>query len=173
LFQVVLELLVQLQEEVISLVMAQMRNKPSFFLPQGVDIDRNTNFIVSDTENNRIRRISSTPDLTITTIAGNSISGFFGDNGPGTLASLSQPSQVTVDKQRNWIYIADFANLRIRKLDENNIITTIAGTGLIEENLNEGGQAINTSIWNPSNFNYSNWFFSLAYSSRISYIYCM
>jgi uncharacterized protein (TIGR03437 family) len=64
---------------------------------------------------------------TIYTVAGNGTDGFSGDNGPATSAQLYYPYGVAVDPHGN-IYIADFANNRIRKVS-NGVITTVAGVG--------------------------------------------
>ncbi len=64
----------------------------------------------------------------ITTIAGNGQSAFSGDGGPATQASLNDPTSVAVDAKGN-VYIADFANHRIRRIGKDGIITTVAGTG--------------------------------------------
>jgi hypothetical protein len=65
----------------------------------------------------------------ITTVAGTGTTGFSGDGGPATSARLNDPYDVTFDGQGN-LYIADKGNNRIRKVDINGIITTIAGTGI-------------------------------------------
>src|SRR5215204_7634190 len=65
---------------------------------------------------------------TITTFAGTGEYGFWGDGGPATKARLYFPHAVAVDRDGN-LYISDGGNYRIRKVDENGIITTIAGTG--------------------------------------------
>ncbi len=56
------------------------------------------------------------------------IGSFSGDGGPAIQAGLSSPTNIAVDAQGN-IYIADTWNHRIRKVDKNGIITTIAGSG--------------------------------------------
>jgi len=71
----------------------------------------------------------------ITTVAGNGlggisiISGFSGDGGPATSASLSEPFGIAVDAPGN-LFIADTGNGRIRKVSTNGVITTVAGGGL-------------------------------------------
>ena len=65
---------------------------------------------------------------TIITIAGDGNTTFAGDGGPATLASLNAPSDIEIDAS-GIIYITDFSNGRIRRIDTNGIITTIAGTG--------------------------------------------
>ena len=61
----------------------------------------------------------------IETIAGNENNGYSGDGGPATEARLDHPSGMTVDSKGN-LYIADRSNSRIRMVDTNGIITTVA-----------------------------------------------
>src|ERR1035437_267040 len=65
----------------------------------------------------------------ITTAAGNGmgISGFSGDGGPATLASLA-PEGFAADASGN-LFIADTSNNRIRKVSASGTITTVAGAG--------------------------------------------
>jgi hypothetical protein len=93
--------------------------------PIGVAIDRDRNVLIADALYHRIRRV--TPDGTITTIAGNGFPDFAGDGGPATAASLQYPTGVTLDHDGN-IFIADAANHRIRRIDHDGTITTVAGT---------------------------------------------
>ena len=65
----------------------------------------------------------------ITTIAGSNIAGAFGgDGGPATACEFHGPNDVTVDAFGN-VYVEDFLNFRIRKINTLGIITTYAGTG--------------------------------------------
>jgi uncharacterized protein (TIGR03437 family) len=91
--------------------------------PWGVAVDSAGNLYISDTENQRVRKVSKG---VIATIAGNGTS-FSGDNGPPTSAQLNQPAGVAVDSAGN-LYIADSYNNRIRKVS-NGVITTVAGNG--------------------------------------------
>ena len=85
------------------------------------------------------------PAGVISIIAGTTAgTGFSGDGGPATNARLSYPNSA-VFSENNTLYIADGYNNRIRKVDANGIITTIAGTGstgLGAENV----AAVNTPI---------------------------
>ena len=49
-------------------------------------------FLIADIENERIRKVSAAG--MITTVAGNGVSGFSGDGGPATSASLLDPHNV-------------------------------------------------------------------------------
>ncbi len=68
------------------------------------------------------------PKFTISTVAGTGTSGFSGDGGAATAASLSFPAGLTFDGSGN-MYIADSFNSRIRKVGTDGNISTIAGTG--------------------------------------------
>ncbi len=92
----------------------------------GLATDLSGNLFLCDGENNCVRKINTAG--IITTIAGNGIRGFSGDNGPATSCQLNKPTGVYADNA-GYVYIADFNNHRIRKIDPNGIITTFAGKG--------------------------------------------
>ncbi len=95
-------------------------------LPQGVAVDATGNLYIADTINNRIRLVS--PDEIISTVAGNGTFKFGADGGPATSALLNIPASVALDAARN-LYIADQVNHRIRKVNPDGIISTVAGNG--------------------------------------------
>jgi sugar lactone lactonase YvrE len=82
------------------------------------------NFILAS--NYRIKRVDGAG--IITTIAGTGVFGFSGDGGPATAAQFTFINQIITDKDNN-IYFTDEQNNRIRKIDGNGIITTVAGSG--------------------------------------------
>jgi uncharacterized protein (TIGR03437 family) len=97
-----------------------------FGYPQAIAADGEGNLFIADLGNNSVRKVSSKG--IITTVAGNGIGGFSGDGGPATKAQLSTPSGLAVDDAGN-LYIADYGNLRVRKVSTSGIITTVAGNG--------------------------------------------
>jgi sugar lactone lactonase YvrE len=94
--------------------------------PFGVATDHAGNLYFSDALNHVVRRVSTTG--IITTIAGTGAYGYNGDSIAATTAMLDYPLGVAVDLYNN-VYIADNGNYRIRKVDTNGIITTVAGIG--------------------------------------------
>jgi sugar lactone lactonase YvrE len=94
--------------------------------PYGVALDSKGNLCIGDSSNNRVRIVDTSG--IINTIAGNGTCGFSGDGGPGTSAMLCSPTGVAVDPKGN-LYIADWLNYRVRRVDGAGTIETIAGTG--------------------------------------------
>lgn len=82
--------------------------------------------------------------LTISTVAGNGVEGVSGDGGPALNATFSRPTQVAVDRRGN-LYIADYGNSRIRKVDRNGVINAFAGIG-VAGFAGDGGQAVQAKI---------------------------
>jgi sugar lactone lactonase YvrE len=114
--------------------------------PYGVAVDSAGNLYIADFSNHRIRKV--TPAGTITTAAGNGQSGSSGDGGPATAASLSGPWGVAVDSA-GTLYIADWWNVRIRKVTPGETITTVAGSG-VQGYSGDGGPATAASLGGPA-----------------------
>ncbi len=114
--------------------------------PEGMAIDGAGNLYIADAANHRVRKVS---DGVITTVAGNGHGGFSGDGGPAAAAQLNQPYDVTLDAAGN-LYIADFGNQRVRKVDTTGNITTAAGDGSSGSN-GDGGQATAAMLLGPRN----------------------
>jgi uncharacterized protein (TIGR03437 family) len=93
--------------------------------PFGVASDAAGNIYVADDVDHRLRKIAT--DGTIRTFAGTSVFGFTGDGGQATAAELAQPRAMTFDRGGNLLF-STTAGLRIRKIDQVGVITTIAGS---------------------------------------------
>lgn len=99
--------------------------------PMGVAATADGGFLIADTENHRIRRVS--PDGVITTVAGSGPAGiehgaFAGDGGPANRARLNLPADVAVAPD-GAILIADSGNGRVRRVGGDGVIRTVAGSG--------------------------------------------
>ena len=94
--------------------------------PQGLAIDNSGNLYIADMGNSCIRKV--TPSGIITTFAGTTDTGYAGDGGPATAAVLYCASDLATDANGN-VYIGDFHNQCVRKVDRFGIITTVAGKG--------------------------------------------
>jgi len=113
--------------------------------PYAVAVDAWGNLFIEDQGDDRVRKVNT--NGIITTVAGNGTHSFSGDSGFATNAALANPAGVAVDVAGN-LYIADFENLRIRKVFTNGIITTVAGNGNRSFS-GDGGAAINAGLDSP------------------------
>jgi sugar lactone lactonase YvrE len=104
------------------------------------------NLYIADSGNHRVRRVDASG--TITTIAGTGVRGFSGDGGAATEARLRRPGAVVVDGSGR-LYIADFGNNRVRRVDTSGRITTVAGNGK-QGFSGEGGKATKAKLNAPS-----------------------
>jgi sugar lactone lactonase YvrE len=88
--------------------------------PTGVAVDSSGNIYVADTNNHRIRKITTTG--VVTTLAGSSQGTTM--DGTGAAARFNSPTDVAVDGSGN-VYVADSINNRIRKITPAGVVTTI------------------------------------------------
>lgn len=93
--------------------------------PRGLAFGMDGALFVADSGNHRVRRIDT--EGVITTLAGNGKEGLEGDGGPALEAALREPSGVDVSLDGS-IVVADTGNHRIRSIDANGTIRTLAGT---------------------------------------------
>jgi len=115
-----------------------------------VALDSHGNLLISDENNQRIRKVDSVTGI-ITTIAGNGTAGFNGDGIVATSASLNFPFAIAVDAADN-IFIADAGNQRVRRVDGlTGVISTVAGNGAsgFFGSKGDGGPALAASLNTP------------------------
>jgi sugar lactone lactonase YvrE len=115
-------------------------------LPGSLFIDQDGTVYFSDGGNNRIRKIDT--NGVITTVAGTGKAGYSGDGGLATQAQLAGPQGVVVDAHGN-LYIADYDNNVIRRIDTHGVITTVAGDGNASGRLHYNGPALRGYIRAP------------------------
>ena len=119
------------QQDVVSTVIGGGPNDmpavdANLYQPDAVVFDSAGNYYISAYYENRVFKVSTSGTLTV--FAGLGIPGYAGDGvkGGATVALLNGPQGLSVDSSGN-IYIADYQNYVIRKVDTTNTITTIAG----------------------------------------------
>ncbi len=123
-------------------------------LPSATAFDAAGRMYISDQENQRVRRVDT--NNIISTYVGTGVPGFSGDGGLSTAAQIFAPvsqaapptSRIAIDSNGN-LYLADSSNNRIRKIDTNGIITTVAGDGFTGFG-GDGGPAIEASLSLPT-----------------------
>lgn len=118
--------------------------------PQGIALDSLGNIYISDTGNNRVRKVGV--DGVINTIAGTGQAGFSGDGSPAVNARFYSPTGLTVDADGS-VYVADYWNHRIRRIRPDGIIETYAGSGATGAGgggySGDGGPALQAQMLNP------------------------
>jgi uncharacterized protein (TIGR03437 family) len=94
--------------------------------PQGVAVGADGSVYFADSDNNVVRKVTSSG--VVSTIAGNGTAGYGGDGASGPAAQLNAPVGVAVDAAGN-VFIADSGNNRVRKVSASGAISTVAGNG--------------------------------------------
>lgn len=95
--------------------------------PNGLALDAAGNLYIADTGNNAVRKLNLATGI-IATVAGNGTAGYGGDGGSATSAMLNSPQGIALGGDGS-LFIADFTNNRIRKVDAAGSISTVAGSG--------------------------------------------
>ena len=114
--------------------------------PYQIAIDKNSNIYFTEYYNHVIRKVDT--NGIISTVAGNGTSGYSGDGSAATSAQLKSPLGVAFDSEDN-MYIGDYGNNVIRKVDSNGIISTVAGTGTAGYS-GDGGMATSANLYKPT-----------------------
>jgi len=114
--------------------------------PIQVALDSSHNLYIADADNNRIRKVTNSTGK-ISTIAGTTLSGWTGDGGPATAATLYDPYGITLDSSGN-IFIADLLNHVVRKITTDGKINTVAGNNAANFS-GDGGPATSATLDRP------------------------
>jgi RHS repeat-associated protein len=116
--------------------------------PQGVAVDGSGNVYIADYGNHSIRKVTASTGV-ISTVAGiGGSGGYSGDGGQATSAQLALPMAVAIDSSGN-MYIADYGNDLIRKVNSSGVISTFAGTYNSKGYTGDGGAATSAQLNNP------------------------
>jgi hypothetical protein len=99
-------------------------NSASLARPRGLSVDGAGNIYIADSDNNRIRLIAKTGN--ITTVAGNGFQGFAGDGGPAVNAALDTPRAPVVQASGAFA-LSDTRNQLVRQVYLNGDTHTISG----------------------------------------------
>jgi sugar lactone lactonase YvrE len=121
--------------------------------PTGVAVGPDGSLYIADPRQGRVRRVDPAGVIT-TVVGGGNPADRLGDGGRATEAVLWGPSAVAVGPDGS-LYIADCWNHRVRKVDPNGIITTLAGDGWMNEQgggrfAGDGGPAVKASLNHPA-----------------------
>lgn len=108
--------------------------------PEYIAFAQPDNLYITDSGNDRVRKVAGND---MTTIAGTGVPGYNGDGIPANTAQISDPKGVAVDSAGN-VYFAEIQGRRIRKIDTQGVIHTVAGVGAALP-MGDGGLA--TAAW--------------------------
>jgi hypothetical protein len=118
--------------------------------PNGMAFGPDGGLYFADHGNNRVRRIDASG--MISTVAGSGPDGvdegsFSGDGGPATSATMKEPWDVAFDSEGS-LFISDRDNNRVRRVDSNGMIDTVAGTGQVGTG-DDGDRAVAAIVCQP------------------------
>ena len=109
-------------------------NKPateaSLTKPTGLAVTPTGDVLIADQGDQRVRRVD--PSGVIHTIAGTGLELSTGDGGPASAASLSYPTSLLVDRSRRVLVTEGGSSTKVRSIERDGTINTIAGGGTNE-----------------------------------------
>jgi len=135
--------------------------------PKGMCFDAKGNLYIADVNNHRVRKVDDSGK--IWTFAGNGTPLYAGDGGKAIYASIDSPVALAADSKGN-IYIADYHNCVVRKVDTGGIITTYAGIYPFWGYSGDGGPATNAAFRGPKGIavdKFGNLYVSDEYNFRV------
>jgi hypothetical protein len=133
-----------------------------------IAVDGPGNIYISDSNNNRVRRVDAATGI-ITTVAGGGVGG--GDGRPATQSGLITPGGIALDRHGN-LYLTEQEGIqRVRRVDAaTGIITTVAGGGTLTGPLAEGVTATSVQLpwlWGIALDQAGNLFLTQPYAYRV------
>ena len=137
-------------------------NVATFNVPIDITIDSSGNLYVSDSYNNKIRKIAT--DGTVSTYAGTGTVGSI--DGASNLARFYRPQGIISDLSGN-LYVADTSNYKIRKIATDRTVSTIAGTGSTGSTDGAGNVAKFNQPYNVTIDSFGNLFVADSYNHKI------
>ncbi len=112
-----------------------------FFRPRGVAVDASgARVYVADSDNHRVRLIEGG---SVSTVAGTGTAGWL--DGPGSTARFNMPYGIAATAAGR-LYVIDKEGQRVRAIDTNGAVSTVAGSG---ESGHVDGPALEASFSNP------------------------
>lgn len=120
----------------------------TLFYPAGIALNSAGDLFIADNLSYRVRRVDHASKM-ITTVAGNGDPLWESDGVAATSTGMSSPLGVKLDNQGN-LYISE--GNRVRKVDANGIITTVAGStmnGGNQGSTGDGGKATAALLFGP------------------------
>jgi NHL repeat len=117
---------------------------PLLRYPNGLVLASDGSLYISDIGTHQILKLVG---RTLTIVAGTGAGGYAGDGGPAARAALHAPHAVAFD-DAGRLLVADTYNHRIRRIDRQGVITTVAGTGTAAYS-GDGGPATAAALNGP------------------------
>jgi trimeric autotransporter adhesin len=111
-----------------------------------IEVDSAGNVLIAEENGHRVWKID--PSGNLTAFAGTGQPGFSGDGGPADKAQLNGPFSLAIDGEDN-VFIGDYENSRVRRVDPDGAITTVAGNGEVGTG-GDGGHATEAQLESPS-----------------------
>lgn len=95
-----------------------------FYNPSGIGIDKNNNLYIADSTNSVIRKITTTPNYEVSTIAGNGARDW--KDGAADQASFAFPEDVAIDENNGTLYVTENKNQTIRAISFKNGVGSVS-----------------------------------------------
>lgn len=99
-----------------------------FYFPDGIAVAEDGSIYIADSGNNLIRKL--TPAGEVRTVAGTGEEGY--RDGPAAQARFAMPTGIAVDTFGN-LFVCELLTHRIRHISADGLVTTIAGSGGLDE----------------------------------------